>query len=113
MVALNYQNTNCNSLHMNSAMFHNNGRVGCGYVLKPECMRRSPVGIDPHGKADIPGVARETLSLEILSGQQLSAKHPLGHLRMEVRGNYGRMDGGGLPCTDAQTKPAVQGSSRQ
>jgi len=39
-VALNYQ-TACREMQLNQGLFQDNG--GCGYVLKPEFMRRGTV----------------------------------------------------------------------
>eukprot|EP00731_Ephydatia_muelleri_P028731 Em0020g375a len=71
MVALNFQTPDV-WMHLNQAFFRQNG--GCGYVLKPEVMRRSsqssveysPFMTEPH--PDIPTV---DLEIELISGQQL------------------------------------------
>eukprot|EP00731_Ephydatia_muelleri_P028757 Em0020g401a len=71
MVALNFQTPDV-WMHLNQGFFRQNG--GCGYVLKPEVMRRSsqssveysPFMTEPH--PDIPTV---DLEIELISGQQL------------------------------------------
>lgn len=48
-------------MHLNSAMFSQNG--GCGYVLKPKPMRFMKAGFLPTGTGKVYGVMRETLNL--------------------------------------------------
>eukprot|EP00731_Ephydatia_muelleri_P028389 Em0020g33a len=65
-------------MHLNQGFFRQNG--GCGYVLKPEVMRRSsqssveysPFMTEPH--PDIPTV---DLEIELISGQYLCQDHKM------------------------------------
>ncbi|XP_014674887.1 PREDICTED: 1-phosphatidylinositol 4,5-bisphosphate phosphodiesterase gamma-1-like [Priapulus caudatus] len=67
LVALNYQTAD-RATQLNTARFACNGR--CGYVLKPECMRRD--GYSPFDKSSLVGVVDPvTISLRIVAGRHL------------------------------------------
>ncbi|KAH7710651.1 hypothetical protein AAVH_22058 [Aphelenchoides avenae] len=68
MVAINLQTPDV-CTQINSAFFELNG--GCGYVLKPACMRQADGNFDPLGTDEVEGVVPNTLTVTIVSAQFL------------------------------------------
>ncbi|CAH1249762.1 PLCD3 [Branchiostoma lanceolatum] len=66
IVAMNYQ-TPCDQMDLNLGKFRQNG--GCGYVLKPEVLRKDYLKIDTSGK--IPDKYRKNLTVRVISSFQL------------------------------------------
>ncbi|XP_054449249.1 1-phosphatidylinositol 4,5-bisphosphate phosphodiesterase delta-3 [Pteronotus mesoamericanus] len=64
LVALNFQ-TPGYEMDLNAGRFLVNGQ--CGYILKPECLRRPDTDFDP----ECPGPPRTTLTIQVLTAQQL------------------------------------------
>ncbi len=71
MVALNYQTLDI-GMQLNNGKFEYNNR--CGYLLKPEIMRRTNVNkqFDPFAESPIDGIVATTLKIRILSGIYLT-----------------------------------------
>lgn len=84
MVALNYQ-TEDTALHINTAMFEQNGR--CGYVLKPSvmCDRNHMMyrRFNPWDK-EFDGLHSSNFILNIISGQYLSQNNFYSSVQVEV-----------------------------
>ncbi len=84
MVALNYQ-TEDTALHVNSAMFEQNGR--CGYVLKPSVMcDRSHLmyrRFNPWDK-EFNGLHSSNFILNVISGQYLSQSNFTHSVQVEI-----------------------------
>ncbi|XP_041375829.1 1-phosphatidylinositol 4,5-bisphosphate phosphodiesterase gamma-1-like [Gigantopelta aegis] len=68
MVALNYQ-TPDRPMQLNQAQFLRNGR--CGYVLKPDCMRKA--NFSPFNLVSLQDVQPVTLTIKILAGRHISS----------------------------------------
>lgn len=62
MVALNYQTLDF-GMQLNLALFEQNGR--CGYVLKPECMRKKDRHFDPFEDSTVENVVANSLSIQV------------------------------------------------
>ncbi|XP_041507921.1 1-phosphatidylinositol 4,5-bisphosphate phosphodiesterase eta-2-like isoform X4 [Microtus oregoni] len=102
MVALNYQSEG-RMLQLNRAKFSANG--GCGYVLKPRCMRQGV--FNPNSEDPLPGQLKKQLALRIISGQQLPKPRDsvLGD-RGEIIDPFVEVEVIGLPvdCSKEQTR---------
>ncbi|XP_030643493.1 1-phosphatidylinositol 4,5-bisphosphate phosphodiesterase delta-4 [Chanos chanos] len=68
IVALNFQTAGL-EMDLNDGLFCQNDR--CGYVLKPEILRDPNSGFDPEMPQSCPGYHPVTLSILVISGQQL------------------------------------------
>ncbi|KAJ8253784.1 hypothetical protein COCON_G00203960 [Conger conger] len=68
MVALNFQ-TPGEQMDLNEGLFLQNGR--CGYVLKPSFLREPDSNFNPENTGGGPGHVPTTLSIRVLSAQQL------------------------------------------
>ncbi|XP_078702171.1 1-phosphatidylinositol 4,5-bisphosphate phosphodiesterase delta-1-like isoform X3 [Branchiostoma floridae x Branchiostoma belcheri] len=66
IVAMNYQ-TPCDQMDLNLGRFRQNG--GCGYVLKPDVLRKDYLKIDTSG--NIPAKYRKNLTVRVISSFQL------------------------------------------
>ncbi|XP_007908510.2 1-phosphatidylinositol 4,5-bisphosphate phosphodiesterase delta-4 isoform X2 [Callorhinchus milii] len=93
IVALNFQ-TAGEHMDLNDGLFSQNGR--CGFVLKPWFMRTSVTTFDPEHPTGTTGFRPITLTIQIISGQQLpkvanskqgSIVDPL--VRVEIHGTPG------------------------
>ncbi|XP_035661402.1 1-phosphatidylinositol 4,5-bisphosphate phosphodiesterase delta-4-like [Branchiostoma floridae] len=73
IVAMNYQ-TKCDQMDLNLGKFRQNG--GCGYVLKPEVLRKDYLKIDTSGK--IPAKYRKNLTVRVISTFQLPSPSEKG-----------------------------------
>ncbi|XP_034256942.1 1-phosphatidylinositol 4,5-bisphosphate phosphodiesterase classes I and II isoform X2 [Thrips palmi] len=71
LVALNYQTLDL-GMQYNIGVFENNQR--CGYILKPEFMRREDRQLDIFSDSRVDGIVAGTLKVHVLSGQFLSDK---------------------------------------
>ncbi|XP_075154817.1 no receptor potential A isoform X2 [Haematobia irritans] len=85
MVSLNFQTSDL-PMQLNQGKFEYNG--GCGYLLKPDFMRRSDKDFDPFADAPVDGVIAAQCSVKIIAGQFLSDKKV---------GTYVEVDMFGLP----------------
>uniref|UniRef100_A0A8C4Q3L1 1-phosphatidylinositol 4,5-bisphosphate phosphodiesterase n=1 Tax=Eptatretus burgeri TaxID=7764 RepID=A0A8C4Q3L1_EPTBU len=71
MVSLNFQTPDL-AMQLNQGKFEYNG--SCGYLLKPDFMRRPDRTFDPFSETPVDGVIAATCSIQIISGQFLSDK---------------------------------------
>ncbi|CAI9730662.1 1-phosphatidylinositol 4,5-bisphosphate phosphodiesterase beta-4-like isoform X1 [Octopus vulgaris] len=71
MVALNFQTPDL-AMQLNQGKFEYNGN--CGYLLKPDFMRRPDRTFDPFSESPVDGVIAGHCSVEVISGQFLSDK---------------------------------------
>ncbi|TRY54472.1 hypothetical protein DNTS_009188 [Danionella cerebrum] len=71
MVALNFQTLDL-AMQLNMGTFEYNGR--CGYLLKPEFMRRMDKHFDPFTMDIVDGIVANTVKVKIISGQFLCDK---------------------------------------
>ncbi|XP_040285803.1 1-phosphatidylinositol 4,5-bisphosphate phosphodiesterase beta-4 isoform X1 [Bufo bufo] len=85
MVSLNYQTPDL-AMQLNQGKFEYNG--SCGYLLKPDFMRRPDRTFDPFSETPVDGVIAATCSVQVISGQFLSDKK---------MGTYVEVDMYGLP----------------
>lgn len=85
MVSLNFQTSDL-PMQLNQGKFEYNG--GCGYLLKPDFMRRGDKDFDPFADAPVDGVIAAQCSVKIIAGQFLSDKKV---------GTYVEVDMFGLP----------------
>ncbi|XP_048041933.1 1-phosphatidylinositol 4,5-bisphosphate phosphodiesterase beta-3 isoform X1 [Megalobrama amblycephala] len=86
MVALNFQTLDL-PMQLNMGVFEYNGR--CGYLLKPEFMRRTDKHFDPFTVDIVDGIVANTIKIKIISGQFLNDKKV---------GVYAEVDMFGLPA---------------
>ncbi|KAI2662370.1 1-phosphatidylinositol 4,5-bisphosphate phosphodiesterase beta-3 [Labeo rohita] len=71
MVALNFQTLDL-PMQLNMGVFEYNGH--CGYLLKPEFMRRTDKHFDPFTMDIVDGIVANTVKVKIISGQFLNDK---------------------------------------
>jgi len=71
MVSLNFQTTDL-AMQLNLGKFEYNGN--CGYLLKPDFMRRPDRTFDPSAESPVDGVIAAFCSVRVISGQFLSDK---------------------------------------
>uniref|UniRef100_A0A673LT38 Phosphoinositide phospholipase C n=1 Tax=Sinocyclocheilus rhinocerous TaxID=307959 RepID=A0A673LT38_9TELE len=71
MVALNFQTLDL-PMQLNMGVFEYNGH--CGYLLKPEFMRRTDKHFDPFTVDIVDGIVANTVKIKIVSGQFLNDK---------------------------------------
>ncbi|KAH7710501.1 Phosphatidylinositol-specific phospholipase CX domain containing protein [Aphelenchoides avenae] len=87
MVAINLQAPDV-CTQTNSAFFELNG--GCGYVLKPACMRQADGKFDPLGMDEVEGVVPNTLTVTLMSAQFLwllcDAKPAMVYVEVDLYG---------------------------
>ncbi|KAJ8355430.1 hypothetical protein SKAU_G00182240 [Synaphobranchus kaupii] len=83
MVSLNYQTTDL-AMQLNQGKFEYNG--ACGYLLKPDFMRRSDRMFDPFSETPVDGVIAATCSVEVFSGQFLSDKKIGSYVEVDMYG---------------------------
>uniref|UniRef100_A0A915KNR9 1-phosphatidylinositol 4,5-bisphosphate phosphodiesterase n=1 Tax=Romanomermis culicivorax TaxID=13658 RepID=A0A915KNR9_ROMCU len=84
MVALNFQTLDTIPMLLNQGVFEINGR--CGYVLKPECMRKKDKHFDPFEESSFENVVAHTVSVSVLSGQFLSRQRVSTYVEIELYG---------------------------
>ncbi|XP_075974138.1 1-phosphatidylinositol 4,5-bisphosphate phosphodiesterase classes I and II-like isoform X2 [Anticarsia gemmatalis] len=92
LVALNYQTLDL-AMQLNLGTYEYNRR--CGYLLKPEFMRRKDRRLDPFAESTVDGIIAGTLSVTVLSGQLLTDKRC---------GTYVEVDMFGLPADTVRKK---------
>lgn len=68
IVALNFQTAGL-EMDLNDGLFRQNG--GCGFVVKPDFMRKSDSEFSPERPESGPGYKPLRLSIQVISGQQL------------------------------------------
>ncbi|CAF1632259.1 unnamed protein product, partial [Rotaria magnacalcarata] len=86
MVSLNFQTPDL-PMQLNLGKFEYNGN--CGYLLKPDFMRRPDRTFDPYAESPVDGVIAAFCSVRVISGQFLSDKKI---------GTYVEVDMFGLPA---------------
>ncbi|KAG8201638.1 hypothetical protein JTE90_012706 [Oedothorax gibbosus] len=83
MVALNYQTLDL-GMQLNLGIFEYNGR--CGYLLKPDFMRRTDRKFDPFIESTVDGIIAGTVRVKIISGQFLSDKRVSTYVEVDMYG---------------------------
>ncbi|KAF6210454.1 hypothetical protein GE061_013560 [Apolygus lucorum] len=86
LVALNFQTLDL-AMQLNLGIYEYNQR--CGYLLKPEFMRRQDRRFDPFAESTVDGIIAGTVSIHVISGQFLTDKRV---------GTYVEVDMYGLPA---------------
>ncbi|GLH00801.1 1-phosphatidylinositol 4,5-bisphosphate phosphodiesterase [Gryllus bimaculatus] len=92
LVALNYQTLDL-AMQLNLGIFEYNHR--CGYLLKPEFMRRRDRRLDPFAESTVDGIIAGTVSVHIISAQFLTDKRV---------GTFIEVDMYGLPADTVRKK---------
>jgi len=83
MVALNFQTSDL-PMQLNQGKFEYNG--GCGYLLKPDFMRRKDRVFDPFAESPVDGVIAAQCSVRVISGQFLSDKKVGTYVEVDMYG---------------------------
>ncbi|VDP53929.1 unnamed protein product [Soboliphyme baturini] len=83
MVALNFQTPDL-AMQLNQGRFEYNGN--CGYLLKPDFMRRPNRNFDPFSESPVDGVIAAYCSVRIISGQFLSDRKIGTFVEVEMYG---------------------------
>ncbi|XP_031437217.1 1-phosphatidylinositol 4,5-bisphosphate phosphodiesterase beta-4 isoform X2 [Clupea harengus] len=83
MVSLNFQTPDL-SMQLNQGKFEYNG--ACGYLLKPDFMRRADRMFDPFSETPVDGVIAATCSVQVISGQFLSDKKIGTYVEVDMYG---------------------------
>ncbi|XP_013782040.2 1-phosphatidylinositol 4,5-bisphosphate phosphodiesterase-like [Limulus polyphemus] len=83
MVALNFQTPDL-PMQLNQGKFEYNG--GCGYLLKPDFMRRQDKTFDPFAESPVDGVIAAQCSVRVISGQFLSDKKVGTYVEVDMYG---------------------------
>ncbi|ODN05604.1 1-phosphatidylinositol 4,5-bisphosphate phosphodiesterase beta-1, partial [Orchesella cincta] len=83
LVALNFQTMDL-AMQLNLGLFEFNDR--CGYLLKPEFMRRKDRRFDPFAESIVDGIVAGTVSIQVISGQFLSDKRVGTYVEVEMYG---------------------------
>ncbi|XP_041468030.1 1-phosphatidylinositol 4,5-bisphosphate phosphodiesterase beta-4-like isoform X1 [Lytechinus variegatus] len=83
MVALNFQSPDI-GMQLNQGKFEYNGC--CGYLLKPDFMRRPDRTFDPFSESPVDGVIAATCSVQVISGQFLSDKKVGTYVEVDMYG---------------------------
>ncbi|XP_023234552.1 1-phosphatidylinositol 4,5-bisphosphate phosphodiesterase-like [Centruroides sculpturatus] len=83
MVALNFQTSDL-PMQLNQGKFEYNG--GCGYLLKPDFMRRPDKTFDPFAESPVDGVIAAQCSVRVISGQFLSDKKVGTYVEVDMYG---------------------------
>ncbi|XP_011165948.1 1-phosphatidylinositol 4,5-bisphosphate phosphodiesterase classes I and II isoform X1 [Solenopsis invicta] len=92
LVALNYQTLDL-AMQLNCGIFEYNQR--CGYLLKPEFMRRKDRRLDPFAESTVDGIIAGTVHINVISAQFLTDKRV---------GTYVEVDMYGLPADTVRKK---------
>ncbi|XP_029160084.1 1-phosphatidylinositol 4,5-bisphosphate phosphodiesterase classes I and II isoform X2 [Nylanderia fulva] len=92
LVALNYQTLDL-AMQLNLGIFEYNQR--CGYLLKPEFMRRKDRRLDPFAESTVDGIIAGTVHIHVISAQFLTDKRV---------GTYVEVDMYGLPADTVRKK---------
>lgn len=80
-------------MQLNLGMFEYNHR--CGYLLKPEFMRRRDRCLDPFAESTVDGIIAGTVQVTVISGQFLTDRRV---------GTYIEVDMWGLPTDTVRKK---------
>nr|ABJ96343.1 phospholipase C beta [Chaetopterus pergamentaceus] len=83
MVSLNFQTPDL-AMQLNQGKFEYNG--SCGYLLKPDFMRRPDRTFDPFSESPVDGVIAATCSVQVISGQFLSGKKIGTYVEVDMYG---------------------------
>ncbi|KAM9703840.1 1-phosphatidylinositol 4,5-bisphosphate phosphodiesterase beta-4 isoform 1-T1 [Menidia menidia] len=83
MVSLNFQTPDL-AMQLNQGKFEYNG--SCGYLLKPDFMRRSDRMFDPFSETPVDGVIAAHCSVQVFSGQFLSDKKIGTYVEVDMYG---------------------------
>uniref|UniRef100_W5KFA6 Phosphoinositide phospholipase C n=1 Tax=Astyanax mexicanus TaxID=7994 RepID=W5KFA6_ASTMX len=83
MVSLNFQTPDL-AMQLNQGKFEYNG--ACGYLQKPDFMRRSDRMFDPFSETPVDGVIAATCSVQVFSGQFLSDKKIGTYVEVDMYG---------------------------
>lgn len=83
MVALNFQTSDL-PMQLNQGKFEYNG--GCGYLLKPDFMRRPDKTFDPFAESPVDGVIAAQCAVRVISGQFLSDKKVGTYVEVDMYG---------------------------
>uniref|UniRef100_A0A8C1UJD4 1-phosphatidylinositol 4,5-bisphosphate phosphodiesterase n=1 Tax=Cyprinus carpio TaxID=7962 RepID=A0A8C1UJD4_CYPCA len=83
MVSLNFQTPDL-GMQLNQGKFEYNG--ACGYLLKPDFMRRADRMFDPFSETPVDGVIAATCSVQVFSGQFLSDKKIGTYVEVDMYG---------------------------
>ncbi|XP_058826403.1 1-phosphatidylinositol 4,5-bisphosphate phosphodiesterase classes I and II isoform X2 [Topomyia yanbarensis] len=92
LVALNYQTLDL-AMQLNLGLFEYNHR--CGFLLKPEFMRRKDRRLDPFAESTVDGIIAGTVIVTVISGQFMTDKKV---------GTYVEVDMFGLPADTVRKK---------
>ncbi|XP_017771525.1 PREDICTED: 1-phosphatidylinositol 4,5-bisphosphate phosphodiesterase classes I and II [Nicrophorus vespilloides] len=92
LVALNFQTLDL-AMQLNLGVFEYNLR--CGFLLKPEFMRRIDRRLDPFAESTVDGIIAGTVKITVISGQFLTDRRV---------GTYVEVDMYGLPADTARKK---------
>lgn len=83
MVALNFQTLDL-GMQLNMGLFDYNCR--CGYILKPNLMRRPDRVLDPFTETTVDGIIAGTVSVTVMSGQFMSERRANTFVEVEIYG---------------------------
>ncbi|KAK6180992.1 hypothetical protein SNE40_008943 [Patella caerulea] len=83
MVSLNFQTADL-AMQLNQGKFEYNNN--CGYLLKPDFMRRPDRTFDPFSESPVDGVIAAHCSVEVISGQFLSDKKIGTYVEVDMYG---------------------------
>ncbi|XP_047508665.1 1-phosphatidylinositol 4,5-bisphosphate phosphodiesterase isoform X2 [Pieris napi] len=83
MVSLNFQTSDL-PMQLNQGKFEYNGN--CGYLLKPDFMRRADKSFDPFADAPVDGVIAAQCAVQVIAGQFLSDKKVGTYVEVDMYG---------------------------
>lgn len=83
MVSLNFQTSDL-PMQLNQGKFEYNGN--CGYLLKPDFMRRGDRSFDPFADAPVDGVIAAQCAVQVIAGQFLSDKKVGTYVEVDMYG---------------------------
>ncbi|XP_052698208.1 1-phosphatidylinositol 4,5-bisphosphate phosphodiesterase beta-4-like isoform X2 [Crassostrea angulata] len=83
MVALNFQTPDL-AMQLNQGKFEYNGN--CGFLLKPDFMRRPDRNFDPFLESTVDGIIPAQCSVQVISGQFLSDKKVGTYVEVDMYG---------------------------
>lgn len=83
MVSLNFQTSDL-PMQLNQGKFEYNGN--CGYLLKPDFMRRPDKDFDPFADAPVDGVIAASCAVQVIAGQFLSDKKVGTYVEVDMYG---------------------------
>ncbi|RZF37730.1 hypothetical protein LSTR_LSTR003141 [Laodelphax striatellus] len=83
MVSLNFQTADL-PMQLNQGKFEYNGN--CGYLLKPDFMRRADRSFDPFAESPVDGVIAAQCAVQVIAGQFLSDKKVGTYVEVDMYG---------------------------